>query len=121
MSHPNVRLHQLLDHVRQGKIMEAMNEFYADDVVMQEPRYGKTVGLPANLTREQQFVDSVAEFKNFETPRVAIGENVGFYENIMDWTTTDGQEIHVEQLVVQQWNADGKITHERFYYDNAES
>ncbi len=113
----NVRLHELLDYVRQGKIMEAMREFYADDVVMEEPAYGKTEGLAANLEREQKFVESVAEFKNFETPHVAVGDNTGIYENVMDWTTTDGNDVHVEQVVVQTWNADGKITHERFYYD----
>jgi ketosteroid isomerase-like protein len=115
---PNVRLHELLDFIRNGKIMDAMREFYADDVVMEEPRYGKTQGLKANLEREQQFVDSVAEFKNFQTPAVAVGDGVGVYENVMDWKTTDGDDMHVEQVVVQQWK-DGKIVHERFYYDNS--
>ncbi|MEM8781505.1 MAG: nuclear transport factor 2 family protein [Planctomycetota bacterium] len=113
----NVRLHELLDYVRNGRIMDAMREFYADDVVMTEPAYGATEGLAANLDREEKFVASVAEFKNFETPAVAIGDNVGIYENVMDWIDTDGNAIHVEQTVVQQWNADGKIVHERFYYD----
>ena len=112
----NVRIHELLEYLRQGRIMDAMREFYADDVVMEEPAYGKTVGLAANLERERKFVDSVAEFKLFETPAVALGEDCSCYENIMDWTTVDGQEIHVEQVVVQQWR-DGKIVHERFYYN----
>ena len=67
-----VRINELLDYIRNGRVMDAMNEFYADDVVMTEPAYGATEGLAANLTREQQFVDSVAEFKAFETPTVAI-------------------------------------------------
>jgi len=111
----NVRIESLLDYIRGGRIMEAMNEFYADDVVMEEPAYGATVGLAANLAREQQFVDSVAEFKGFETPTVLIGEGSASYENVMDWTSTDGTEIHVEQVVVQDWK-DGKIVRERFYY-----
>ena len=119
MPQDNVRLHELLDYIRQGKIMEAMHEFYADNVVMEEPKYGRTEGLPANLEREQQFVDSVAEFVTFETPAIAVGDNVGFYQNVLDWKTTEGGEVHLEQTVVQTWNADGKITHERFYYDNS--
>lgn len=115
MPDPNVRIHELLDYIRQGKIMDAMKEFYADDVVMQEPAYGKTVGLPANLDREQKFVDSVKAFKNFETPAVAIGDGVSSYENIMDWTDTSDNDIHVEQVAVQKWKG-GKIVHERFYY-----
>ncbi|MBB6430163.1 SnoaL-like domain-containing protein [Algisphaera agarilytica] len=116
MSTPNVRLHELLDFIRNGRIMDAMREFYADDVVMSEPAYGDTVGLAANLEREEKFVASVAEFKNFETPAVAVSGTAGLYENVMDWTDVNGNDIHVEQTVVQQWK-DGKIVSERFYYD----
>lgn len=115
MSANNVRIHELLDYVRNGKIMDAMKEFYADDVVMTEPAYGETVGLAANLEREQKFVDSVKTFKNFEAPAVAVGDGVSLYENVMDWTDVEGNDIHVEQVAVQKWK-DGKIVHERFYY-----
>jgi ketosteroid isomerase-like protein len=110
-----VRIESLLGYIREGRIMDAMKEFYADDVVMEEPAYGKTVGLAANLEREQQFVDSVAEFTSFETPKVTVGENSSAYENSMSWKSTDGQDIQIEQVAVQEWR-DGKIVNERFYY-----
>lgn len=115
MSDNNVRIHELLDYVRNGRIMDAMKEFYADNVVMTEPAYGETVGLEANLDREQKFVDSVKAFKSFETPAVTIGEGVSIYENSMSWTTVDDQDIAIEQVAVQRWE-NGKIVHERFYY-----
>ena len=111
----NVRIESLLGYIREGRIMDAMNEFYADDVVMEEPAYGKTVGLAANLEREQNFVDSVAEFTGFETPKVMIGDSSSSYENAMSWKAADGNEINVEQVAVQEWR-DGKIVNERFYY-----
>ena len=110
-----VRINQLLDYIRDGRIMDAMHEFYAEDVVMEEPAYGKTVGLEANLKREQKFIDGVAEFKKFEaTP--SIGEDYSSYENVMEWKTTDGQDVRIEQVAVQYWQ-NGKIVHERFYYN----
>lgn len=114
----NVRLNELLDYIRQGRILDAMREFYADDVVMTEPAYGATVGLPANLVREQKFVESVKEFKNFQVPHLAIDEATGhaFYENVMDWVGVDGKPYHIEQVAVQQWK-NGKIVSERFYYN----
>lgn len=112
----NVRIHELLDYIREGRIMDAMREFYADDVVMEEPAYGKTVGLAANLERERKFVESVKAFRGFTADRVAAGDDLSFYENTMDWTDVNGKDIHVEQVVVAQW-CDGKIVHERFYYD----
>ena len=114
----NVRIHELFGYIREGRIMDAMNEFYAQEVVMEEPAYGETLGLAANLIREQQFVDSVVEFKGFETPTVLIGEDSATYENVMDWTSVDGTDIHVEQVVVQDWK-NGKIVRERFYYSMA--
>ncbi|MFI4862483.1 MAG: nuclear transport factor 2 family protein [Phycisphaerales bacterium JB063] len=115
MTESNVRIHELLDYVRNGRIMDAMHAFYADDVVMEEPAYGKTVGLAANLEREQQFVDSVQAFKHFEASKVAVGDGVSMYENVMDWTDVQGNDIHIEQVAVQRWEG-GKIVHERFYY-----
>ncbi len=111
-----VRIHELLDYIRNGRVMDAMREFYDDDVVMEEPAYGQTIGLDANLIREQQFVDSVKEFKNFESGKVGVGDNISLYENVMDWVDVNGNEIHVEQVVAALWR-NGKIVHERFYYD----
>ncbi|MGI9628521.1 MAG: nuclear transport factor 2 family protein [Longimicrobiales bacterium] len=110
-----VRIHELLDYIRSGRIIDAMNEFYSDDVVMEEPMYGETVGLAANLEREQHFVDSVKEFKGFQADKVATGPNLSVYENVMDWVDVEGNEIHAEQVSVATWR-DGKIIHERFYY-----
>ena len=112
-----VRINELLDYVRNGRVMDAMNEFYADEVVMTEPAYGATNGLAANLEREQKFVDSVKEFKGFETPFVGVDGNKSVYENTMDWVDVEGNEVHVEQVVVATWNDAGKIVHERFYYN----
>ncbi|MEM9413912.1 MAG: SnoaL-like domain-containing protein [Planctomycetota bacterium] len=115
MNESPTRIHDLLAYIQDGRIMDAMRTFYSDDVVMEEPAYGKTVGLAANLVREQQFVDSVAAFKHFEATKVAQDDGVSMYENVMDWTDVDGNDIHVEQVAVQQWEG-GKIVHERFYY-----
>lgn len=111
----NVRIHDLLDYVRQGKIIEAMQEFYAEGVEMVEPAHSCT-GLAENIEREKQFVASVAEFRAFETPAIAIDGDTSIYENVMEWTDTDGNEIRVEQVAVARWK-DGKIVHERFYYN----
>jgi ketosteroid isomerase-like protein len=115
-SQGNVRIHELLDYVQQGRIMDAMNEFYAEDVVMEEPLHGTTVGLAANLAREEQFLASVKEFRNFEAKNVGVGDNASLYEAVMDWTDVDGNEFHVEQTAVAEWK-DGQIVRERFYYD----
>jgi ketosteroid isomerase-like protein len=112
------RLRDLIEHIAGGRILEAMNEFYADDVKMQENGNPPTVGLKANIEREKQFLSAVKEWKGFEVKATGAGDNVTFYEAAFDWVTTDGKPMHLEQVTVARWR-DGKIVHERFYYDTA--
>jgi len=109
------RLNDLFSYIRQGKIIEAMTEFYEQDAQMQENANPPTVGLAANIEREKQFMSGVKEWKGFNVTASAVGDNVTFYECKMDFIATSGQPIHMEQVVVSRWK-NGKIVHERFYY-----
>ena len=110
------RLNDLFSYIRQGKIIEAMTEFYEQDAQMQENANPPTVGLAANIEREKQFMSGVKEWKGFNVAASAVGDNVTFYECSLDFIATTGQPVHMEQVVVSRWN-NGKIVHERFYYD----
>ena len=110
------RLNDLFGYIRQGKIIEAMNEFYDKETVMQDNANPPTVGQAANIEREKQFMSGVKEWKGFNVTASAVGDNVTFYECNLDFIATSGQPVHMEQVVVAKWK-NGKIVHERFYYD----
>lgn len=110
------RLNDLFAYIRQGKIIEAMNEFYDKDTVMQENANPPTKGLAANIEREKQFMSGVKEWKGFTVTASGVGDNVTFYESTSDFVTTGGVPVHLEQVAVAKWK-NGKIVHERFYYD----
>ena len=110
------RLQDLLNCIRQGKIFEAYNEFYDTNTVMQENANPPTKGLVANIEREKQFLSGVKEWKGFNVTASGAGDNVTFYEAAVDYVTTTGQYMHLEQVSVAKWQ-NGKIIHERFYYD----
>ncbi len=110
------RLQDLLNHIRQGKIIEAMNEFYDKGTVMQENANPPTKGLDTNIEREKQAMSGVKELKGFTVTASGVGDNVTFYESTSDYVTTGGEPGHVEQVSVAKWK-NGKIVHERFYYD----
>jgi ketosteroid isomerase-like protein len=112
------RLQDLFRYVREGRILDAMNEFYDKDTVMQENANPPTKGLAANIEREKQFLSMVKEWKGFDVPTTGVGDGVTFYENSVDFIATDGKPVHMEQVAVQKWR-NGKIVHERFYYDTA--
>ena len=110
------RLEDLFSYIREGRILDAINEFYAEDAAMQENNLPPSVGREANLEREKQFLSTVKEWQRFDVTAKGVGGDVTFYETVMDWVATDGTPVHVEQVVVAKWQ-DGKITHERFYHN----
>ena len=110
------RLNDLLDHIRQGKIIEAIQEFYDKNAAMQENTNPPTVGQAANVEREKQFMSGVKEWKGFSVTALGVGDDVTFYECNIDFIATNGQPVHMEQVVVAKWK-NGRIVHERFYYD----
>jgi hypothetical protein len=109
------RVDALNTMIQQGKIMEAMHEFYADDVVMAENDNEPTVGLAANLEREQAFVDNTTWY-GLELKGIAVGDDVSMVEWWLDFhNTLYGPRLAFTQVAVQRWR-DGKIYDERFYY-----
>lgn len=110
------RLEDLLQHIRTGRIVEALREFYDPNVTMQDNANPPCIGLEANIARERQFAAGVKAWKGYEVTAIGVGGNVTFYEATVDFVTTDGAPVHLEQVAVAKWK-DGKIVQERFYYD----
>jgi hypothetical protein len=111
------RVQSLIDHVLQGKIVPAIEEFYADSVTMQENLHPPTVGKAANLEREKQFVAYVKQFHSATGDIIAIdGDNVVIHWT-MDFDAVDGKRVVYNQLAWQTWSGD-HIVRERFVYDS---
>lgn len=112
------RVNALVEYIKTGRILEAMTEFYATDTVMQENANPPTKGLSANIEREKQFLAQVKVWKGFEVKGLAADGDVAFMESTIDFINQSDQPVHMEQVSVSRWK-DGKIVHERFYYDSA--
>lgn len=98
-----------------GKIMEAFEELYADDVVMVENFDEPCVGKDANRKRELAFLDAVAEFHGATLGKSAAEGDTSFSEWVFDATYKGGGRNVLKQVAVRTWR-DGKVVHERFYY-----
>jgi ketosteroid isomerase-like protein len=108
--------HELNEQILQGKILEAFDRFYAEDVIMQEHNDEPTRGHAANRAREIDFLNSVAEFHGVELKGAAVNGETSFSEWLMDLTFQGGQRVSMQQVSVRRWR-DGKVIHERFYYN----
>jgi ketosteroid isomerase-like protein len=110
------RVQALVAAAQQWKILDAMQEFYADDVVMQENLNPPTVGLAANLDRERAFVASIAKVNEMRANAIVVDGDRAVINWRQDLMTIDGKRLYFDQLSFQLWK-DGKIVHERFVYD----
>jgi ketosteroid isomerase-like protein len=110
------KLDQQLNHmILTGQALDAFEQFYADDVVMQEPNAVRE-GKEENRQYEQQFFSSIEEFHRGELLSAAVGDDTSFSEWVMEVTFKGGNRVRMEQAARRTWK-DGKVVHERFYYN----
>ena len=116
MSDLSAKDQELNDMILEGKILQAFDKFYADDIVMEEED-NKRVGKEANREYEEQFVNSLKEFHSAEIKARGVDEdnNVTFSEWENEMTLDGVGRIQQKQVAVRTWNDDGQITHEKFY------
>jgi len=109
-------IEDLTKMVQEGKILEAFEKYYADDVVMQENEEAPRVGKEVNRAYEEAFVHGVVEVHEMKVLGIAVGENYSTTETFMDVTHKDWGRIARTQVSVAHWK-DGKVISEKFYYN----
>lgn len=101
--------------VANGKLMEAFEKYYSDDVAMQENANAPVVGKDANRKREKEFLDNIIEFRSASVEGVAVNENLSFVIWTYDYTHKEWGVKNYTQVSVQHWR-DGLIYKEQFFY-----
>lgn len=102
----------------QGKLLEAFDTYYHDDVIKVEGDGSTVKGKATNREFQVQWLDSVermhggGDLSRAEDP--ATGKV--FLETWADIEFKNGNRHKMEQVEVQTWK-DGLITHIRFYYN----
>lgn len=104
--------------ILEGKILDAFDKFYAEDVVMADKFTGDRVGFETCRKFEEDFVNNLTEFRGAEVLDKAVDEENGlaFVKWHFDYTHEEWGNRDYKQVAVQRWE-DGKIVHERFIYD----
>ena len=98
-----------------GQALAGFDQYYADDVVMQENSDAPFVGKELNRKREIEFFDSIAEWHGGKVEESAVNGDTTFGQWWMDVTFKNGFRYTNTQIAVRKWK-DGKIVHERFFY-----
>jgi ketosteroid isomerase-like protein len=102
----------------QGKMLEAFDKYYHNDVVMVEATGESRKGKDANRKFQVEFMNMIKEVHGTGVRDVTSNEKEAttMVESWMDVTMKDGKRSMMEEVAVQKWK-DNQIIHERFYYN----
>lgn len=103
--------------IQNGEALQAFEEFYHDNVVMQENDDKPTIGKVANRIREEEFFNSILSFRDASVLEMAVGENISYVTWSYDYTHKEWGDKKYTQVAMQIWK-DGKIIREQFFYNN---
>ncbi len=110
---------QVIDYLKQGKFVEGIEDFYADDATAQENNQEPSRGRENMAAAEREFLNKVTSYHGIDVLASAIddqgnGNGTVFYEAVMKWDQSDKGHVEVAQTVVERWK-DGKVQNIRFY------
>ena len=112
----STRDRQLNEGMIRGETVEAFEEFYDEEVSMQENNEEPTITKDANRKRERAFASKLKHCE-FELINSVVGDNVSFSQWKITLTFDNDQQRVRSQVAVRAWK-NGKVLHERFFYDN---
>lgn len=101
--------------VAEKKLVEGVQRFYAEDVVMAESYAQSTNGKVANIERERAFVDGLTKW-DATLHETVVDEDRGLALNrwTIDYEHSQYGPGVLRQIAAQTWQ-NGKIVHEAFY------
>jgi SnoaL-like domain len=117
MTDLRTQVDQLNQMILEGKILDAFEKFYAEDVVMQDNDYPQRAGKDVCRQYEEAFVNGLTEFRGAKVINTIISDGIAVVEWWMDFTHKDYGVRNYTQVAVQRWK-NGQIVEEKFYYNN---
>ena len=103
--------------VMEGKLLDAFEKYYHDDVVMQENELEPFVSKKFNREREIEFLNNITDFRGATVKGIGVGDDISFSVWHYDYTHKEWGVRNYTQVSVQEWK-DGKIIKEKFIYSN---
>lgn len=99
---------------RQGKILDGLDRFYADDCTFQEGNEEPIRGKATQRERLSKMFATLTSFNGATLHSQAIGDGVSVTEWTFDMTGGDGEPLIWNEVLVRHWNGD-QVVRERFY------
>jgi hypothetical protein len=110
------RVHEFVNAVREGRYVEAIEDFYAEESTMKENLGPERQGRDLLIQHEKAVLSGLKKMATQRVGAVLIdGERV-VINWVFEMTGHDGAVRRLDELALQTWR-DDHIVEEQFYYD----
>jgi len=109
----------LIALVEQGKYVEAIEQFYAEDASMQENNQPPRKGRAALVTHERGVMASYRSIRTLPVETLLVDGDHVVIRWVFEFTRKDGKVLRLEEVALQRWRGE-KVMEERFFYDPAQ-
>ena len=113
------RVLALVAMVEQGKFVEAIEEFYAEDATMQENNAAPRGGRDKLVEGERRTLATHQAARTLPGSSFLLDGDQVVIHWVFEFTRMDGTSFRMDELARQRWRGD-RIVEERFYYDPAQ-
>jgi len=104
--------------IKEGKIMEAFEKYYGENVIIQVNGNSPITGKDQNRKREMIFLQEIEKLNSAEIKSVTFGgteDNVSMTEWAINIENKEGIKKIIYRVNVQHWK-DDKIINEKLYF-----
>jgi hypothetical protein len=104
--------------IKEGKILEAFEKYYGDNVITQVNGNHPITGKDANRKREVIFLQEIEKLNSADINSVTFGgidDNVSITEWAINIEDKEGKKKTIYRVNVQHWK-DDKIINEKLYF-----
>ena len=104
--------------IQEGKIAEAFEKYYGEEIITQVNGNAPIVGKDQNRKREMIFLQEIEKLNSAEIKSVTLGgkdDNISMTEWAINLTSKEGKQETVYRVNVQHWK-DSKVINEKLYF-----
>lgn len=101
--------------VTQGAIVDAVKEFFAEDVTTSDYGNASTNGKQEMISKMEGFAGSIAKVNGITHHHSIVDGNVSASEFTFDFDMKDGSKIYWHEIIRRVWNDKGQVIQETYF------
>ena len=101
--------------VAQGAIVDAVKQFFSNDVTTSDYNEGKTSNKQEMIEKMTGFAGAIANVNGITHHYTIVDGNVSASEFTFDFDMKDGSKIYWHEIIRRLWNNQGEVIQEEYF------